>query len=98
MIRVNADYVIEVDDLNYTVMRDLHKKTKRTDKDGNKVEVDAYKIIGYYGNLSGAIKCAIEDMNVRELSDGVIELKKAVEIVAGNYKRFSDLIEGIEEV
>lgn len=98
MIRVNDDYVIQVDNLNYTAMRDAHRKTTRTDKNGATVEVDAYVTIGYFKNLSGAIKGIIADMNARKLSDGVHTLKEALEIVTHNNDRFYELLESIEEV
>ena len=98
MIRVNEDYVIQVDSLNYTVMRDAHRKTTRTDKAGEKVEVDAYITVGYYSNFTGAIKGVINDMNTRTLSDGVHTLKEALDIVVENNNRFIELLNKALEV
>ena len=96
MIRVNEDYIIEVDSMSYTLMRDLHRKTKRRDRSsGEEVEVDAFATIGYYSNLRGAIEGAIKDMNARELSEGVHELKEALEIVKANNRKFSELLEKV---
>ena len=32
MVRVDKDYIIEIDSLNYTVKRDLHRKTFALDR------------------------------------------------------------------
>lgn len=99
MIQVNEDYVIQVDNLNYTVMRDAHRKTTRTDRaTGETVEVDAYITVGYYSNLTGAIKGVINDMNTRKLSDGVHTLKEALDIVVENNNRFIELLNRALEV
>lgn len=95
MIRVNDDYIITVDSMSYTLMRDVHRKTKRRDRSGEEVEVDAFLTLGYYSNLRGAIEGAIKDMNARELSEGVHELKEALEIVTTNNRRFSELLEKV---
>lgn len=48
MIRVNDDYVIKVDSMCYTSMRDRHK----TDKNGSPV----FDTIGYYSTLKQAVR------------------------------------------
>lgn len=99
MIRVNDDYVIEIDSLNYTVKRDLHKKTLKKDKStGEEVETDLLKTVGHYNNLSSAIKGVISDMNRLKLSSGVHELQEAVNIVLENNRRVSELLEKALEV
>lgn len=96
MVRVNEDYIIEVDPLNYTVMRDAHRKTTRVNKStGESVEVDAFTTVGYYGNLAEAIKGVIKDMNAKALKDGVHTLKEALEIVVNNNNRFYELLEKV---
>ena len=52
MIRVNDDYVIDVDSMCYTTKIDKHK----TDKKGNPV----YEVVGYYKDLDGAILAVIK--------------------------------------
>ena len=93
MIRVNDNYVIEASPLNYVVMRDVHRKTKRRDATGEMVSVDAYSTVGYYSDLAGAIKGVIKDMNARDLGCGDYTLKKAVEIVVENNRKFTELLE-----
>ena len=55
MIRVNDDYVIDVDSMCYTTKIDKHK----TDKKGNPV----YEVVGYYKDLDGAILAVVKSMN-----------------------------------
>lgn len=99
MIRVNEDYVIEIDSFNYTVKRDLHRTTVKVDPITLKeTEVDSYRVVGYFCKLPGAIKGVIEDMNKRELSSGVHELEEAISIVLENNKKVSDLLERVLEV
>lgn len=98
MVQINDDYIIQIDSLNYTVMRDAHRKTTRTNKAGETVEVDAYTTVGYYSDFAGAIKGAIDDMNNRALRDGVHTLKEALEIVTANNDRFTELLENVLKV
>lgn len=93
MVQINDDYIVQIDNLNYTVLRDAHRKTTRKDKDGKKVEVDTYVTVGYYHDLAGSIRGVIKDMNVRALSDGVHDLKEALEIVVNNNDQFTRLLE-----
>jgi putative transposon-encoded protein len=99
MIKVNDDYIIEIDAFNYTVKRDLHKKTLKKDKIlDEEIEVNLYRTVGYYGDLTSAIKGVITDMNRLKLSSGVHTLKEAVDIVLENNRRVSDLLEKALEV
>lgn len=98
MVRINDDYIIEVDSMNFTLMRDLHRKKKVRNTAGEEYEVDAFSTVGYFSTLSGAIKGAIKDMNVRKLGEGVHTLKEALEIVLENNRHFSELLESVLEV
>ena len=70
MIKLVNDYVVAVDSNNYTLQIDLHKINKKGEK--------LYKIVGYYGDLKGAIKACIKDMNKRKFEDGEHTLMQAV--------------------
>ena len=93
MVRVNDDYVIQIDNYNYSVMRDAHRKTTRKERNGETVEIDAYVTVGHYSGLPGAIRGVIKDMNKRELSDGIHTLQEAIDIVVNNNNRFNELLE-----
>ena len=99
MIRVNDDYIIEVDSLNYTVKRDAHKTRVTVDKDtGEETENNVFVTVGYYKNFASAIESVIGDMNRRQLSEGVHSLKESLNIILENNKRFSELLEKALEV
>ena len=99
MIRVNDDYIIEVDSFNYTVKRDTHKKRVVKDKITLKEkEIILYSEVGYFDDLTGAIKSIIDDMNKRDLSRRTVSLSEAVEIVLKNNCQVSDLLEKALEV
>lgn len=85
MVRVNEQYVIDVDERNYTVKLDKHK----TDKKGNPI----YDVCGYYGTLETAIKGVIGSMNKSKLSQGTHTLEEAVKIVCENNKQFEEMLE-----
>lgn len=85
MIQIIDDYVIDVDENNYTVKIDKHKQT--TDKKGNVSNV--YTIVGYYNNLKNAIIGIKNDMIRKSLSDGIISLESAI-------KRIEDISNRLE--
>ena len=87
MIRVNDDYVIDVDSMCYTTKIDKHK----TDKKGNPV----YEVVGYYKVLDGAILAVVKSMNRKELSEGVYELKEALEIIQASNEQFETLLKEV---
>ena len=79
MIRVNNDYVIEVDPLNFTVKLDGHKKTVNQ-KTGE--ESDVFYTVGHYTKLSGALSGCLRDMQARKLMEGEYDLKEAIKVVS----------------
>ena len=87
MIRVNDNYVIDVDSMCYTAKIDKHK----TDKKGNPV----YEVVGYYKDLDGAILAVVKSMNRKELSEGVYELKEALEIIQASNEQFETLLKEV---
>jgi hypothetical protein len=89
MIRVNDDYVIFVDQLNYTPCRDNHK----TDKEGK----PTYKTVGYYSSLEQALKGIIRDMNVRAFEADAYSLQEALEVIKQSNKIFTDMLKEVLE-
>lgn len=89
MMRVNADYVILVDTLNYTPCRDDHK----TDKAGKPV----YKPIGYFSTLEQALRGIIKDMNGRAFEADVYSLQEALEVIQQSNKVFTDMLREVME-
>lgn len=79
MIRVNDDWVIKVDDLNYMPCRDLHRKELVKQKDGTVVEQDAYTSpIGYFSSLSGALKAIVDKECRKGMKEAEIGLNEAI--------------------
>lgn len=94
MVKVNDDYIIEIDSLNYTVKRDEHKTREEKVKGSDEVKiVPVFTTVGYYGDLASSILGAIKDMNRRELGDGTHTLQEAVEIVINNNSKYIELLE-----
>ena len=78
MIRVNEDFVIDVDERRYTPKEDLHKTS--VDKDGK--ERNVYKIIGYYTSFQGAVNAICEYKFKTLCKNEEIQLAKCVELLA----------------
>lgn len=92
MIRVNDDYVIEVDQYNYTAQLDIHKT--RFDKKLEK-EIPVYKLVGHYGSLLGALQGIFRDMVRCELSKQDHNLESAIKIIYSERAKFSKLMEKV---
>lgn len=96
MVKVNDDYFIEIDSLNYTVKRDEHKTREEKIKGSDEVKiVPVCTIIGYYGDLATAILGAIKDMNRRELGSGTHTLQEAVDVVLKNNRYVTELLDKV---
>lgn len=88
MISVYGDYVIDVDDMNYTVKLDRHKTV--TDKNGN--TTDVYDTKGYYNTLKSALR-GVRDMVVSDkLSQEDMSLNQAVKTVVEVNQKFEDIM------
>ena len=64
MIRVNEEYVIDVDENSYALYRDFGKTTKRN-INGREFERKQRKALGYYSTLQKALQ-AIVNCEVRK--------------------------------
>ena len=88
MVRINDDWVVDVDEYCYMLKRDLHRDTVR--KTG---EVEhRYKIVGYYQTLDKALIALGEQMNKETLSEGLHSLPQAVTAIAENRMRWEELV------
>lgn len=86
MITLIYDFVVDVSQNVYTLMRDKHKK----DKNGNPI----YETYGYYGKLESAIKAAKEQCIKERICGGVYSLTQAIEIIKKVNNEFCDLLKG----
>ena len=92
MIRISADWVIDVDDRNYTLKRDLHTTVKSNGK-----LVPAYKVVGYFSTVSGALNCLGEEIIRRKLSgsvNGLQELADAIKIAQEEWRELVKHVTG----
>ena len=84
VIRVNEDYVIDVNRYEYTVKCSKHT----VDKKGEEV----FETVGHYSTPEHAIKGVIGSMNKKQLSDGIHSLEQVVKIIVSNNAKFYDLL------
>ena len=99
MIRINKDWVVDVDDYNYTLKKDLHSKiARKNQKTGETEYIDSYKTKGYYSSLAAALNKLCESMIVDELEDKDITLKEAVEIIEDCTREWREITKNILEV
>lgn len=89
MIRVNDDYVIEVNNYGCTARRDTHK-TRISKETGQ--EVPVYDLVGYYGSLEAAIKGILDHSKQNKLSVGTHSLKEALAICRTETRKFDELL------
>lgn len=100
MIRINKDWIVDVDEYNYVLKRDLHKKTPRKNRRKGIVEdVDLYKTKGYFSNLSSVLNRLLDVVVIESLNnDEEISLKEAVERIENCTKWWREITKNILEV
>ncbi len=81
MIRINDDWIIDVDEYNYILKRDMHRRTSRKKKDGSVVEEDVYVNKGYFSNMEKALERVREEMVREGLKDASHTLETAVHTI-----------------
>lgn len=84
MIKLDNDYKIDVDSLNYTLIRDKHKK----DNKGKPLTA----AVGYYGNLSGCLKRYAELIAINQLQNGDFSLEEAIKIIEESNNKLIDML------
>ena len=89
MIRVNHNYVVDVDDMNFIAKEDKHKSN--TDKNG--ITKNVYSLIGYYGTLEGALDGIRRDMIKKKLADDEVSLKEVIDIIKQANEEFKEMLE-----
>ena len=98
MIRVNENWVIMVDDLNYQPMRDMHRMTAVKQKDGTTKQEPYYKAgYGYFTSLKGAVKAIARIEYKNALQGQETALYEAIKMMDETVTRFEKILEGIRE-
>lgn len=86
-IQLIDNWVVVVDDLNYSLAKKVPVKKKENDRDY------AYKYYGYYGTLSNALYALCDRLTRDALKqESPITLKEAVETITESYERISNLL------
>ena len=78
MIRINDDWIVDVDQYNYIVKRDTHKMVKSRD---GRTMVPGYTTVGYYGSLRRALEALGEEMVRDRLASDSLTLAEALQTV-----------------
>ena len=81
MIRINDDWIVDVDDNNYILKKDLHCVRIRKNKDGTFTEGNGYSTIGYFSTLDKALDRLGEEMVRNGLKDASHTLETAVQTI-----------------
>ena len=98
MIRVNEDWVIIVDALNYQPMKDLHRTKAVKQKDGTvKEEADYKGGYGYYFSLKGAVRAIARTEYKNAIAGRETTLNEAIKLMDETVTRFERILEGIAE-
>lgn len=98
MIRVNEDWVIAVDSMNYIPMQDMHRTTTCKRKDGTITTEPYYKGgYGYYQSLKGAVKAIARVEYRNALTGQETPLNEAIKLMDETISRFEKILEGIRE-
>lgn len=91
MIKLFDDWVILVDDMNFTLARELGEAY---DKKSDSMRM-RYKNYGHYGSLAQAIKALSREIYTSELKDACVTLAEAVDIIKEAHAKTDRLLEEI---
>ena len=98
MIRVNDDWVVMVDALNYQPMRDMHRTKPVKQKDGTvKEEADYKGGYGYFSSLKGAVRQIARIEYKNAIAGRETPLNEAIKLLDETLTRFERILEGIGE-
>lgn len=78
MIRINDNWIVDVDQYNYIVKKDMHKMVKARD---GKTMVPGYTTVGYYGSLRRALEALGGEIIRERLAGDSLTLAEALQTV-----------------
>ena len=99
MIRINDDWIIDIDRYNYTLRRDMHT-TRIIKKNGEEIEEPVYNTVGHYSSLNKALDNLGKEIIRYKLIDGEYTLKTAVNAIRecqDEWRRLTDEIKNERE-
>lgn len=91
MIRVNEDWVIDVDNYSYALQRDMHR-TALIKVEGKEVERPVYKSVGYFATLDQALNRLLDEDFRERFKDGEHTLEEAIRVTKECREAWEDLI------
>ena len=99
MIRINDDWIIDIDRYNYTLRRDMHT-TRIIKKNGEEIEEPVYNTVGHYSSLNKALDNLCKEIIRYKLIDGEYTLKTAINAIRecqDEWRRLTDEIKSERE-
>ena len=93
MIRINDDWVVDVDDYQYILKKDMHKMVKAKRK-GNP-DVALYVTKGYFSSLRKALERLGEEMVRQRLKAGSPSLQEALHTIRECRDEWRRLVEEV---
>jgi len=95
MIRINDDWIIDIDKYNYTLRRDMHT-TRIIKKNGKEVEENVYITVGHYSSLDKALENLGKEIIRYKLMGAEYDLKTAVEAIRECHDEWRQLVKEIK--
>ena len=92
MIKLFDNWVVDVDQNNYTLARITGTRTLKA-KDGKEIEIDEKKVYGYFSGLSEALKALSKELAREKHMNGVNSLQEALTAISESESRVENLIE-----
>ena len=92
MIRINNDYLIDCDGLQYILKIDRHRKKERKG-----IESMVTDTIGYYGTLEGALEGYTDYMTRKRHAAAEMSIKDALTVIREERRNLENLIERYTE-
>jgi hypothetical protein len=95
MIRINDDWIVDVDDYQYILKQDMHRTTSRKQKNGTVNDDEVYITRGYFGTLDKALERLGEEMVREKLKAGSPSLQEAVHTIRECRDEWRRLVEEV---
>ena len=88
MIRINDDYYIKSDGMQYILCKDNHGTKQKTRENGTVYEYPDYDALGYFQTLGNTVKALANRMMLGRVKDEDINLTEAV----AEYQRITKML------
>ena len=97
MIRINDDWVIDVDEHNYILKRDLHKISPKKQKNGTYKDTNVFDIVGYHPTMSKALDRLGEEIIRGRLKGAEMGLNEAVQAIRKCTAEWRELVKLVKD-